>query len=139
MANVTILNRVRSICGSAPFLAQESVEPFDFDRVPTTVIDNVFRAVSETTGTNPGLAFSEERFDALQVYLGRLVIAGETQNTVNSLHTSINSLKAAIVRDGCGVGDYAVLDAATQEIAPIANANFYVGRLTVPVSYMVEV
>ncbi len=138
MASTTILNRVRSLTCGAPFYLTPSPEPFDFDRVPQQVIDGAVRVESQTTGTIGGMSFSEERFDTLTIWVGALP-GGAPYDAVNSLHTTANSLKAAIIRDGCGVGDFAVLDDAATDVQPVGDSSYYVGRLTVPVSYMVSV
>lgn len=137
MNNVTILNRVRSLCVAAPFNLVEAPEPFDFDRVPTTKIADCFRVTTDTTQVVAGLSYSEERFDTLTVWVARRATP-DVRETYQGMHTLINSLTAALVRAGTA-GDFTVTDDRGTEIQNPQGSGVVVGQLTQGVSYMVEV
>lgn len=139
MADVTILNRARSILSGPTFGLRESPVPFDFDLVPQGVIDGSFRVETNTTRVVAGLAFSEERFDTMTVWLAK-AHGGDQHATRQALMVLCNSVTAAVIRDGAGVGDFAVPDEGRgSDVAAVPESTYNVGRLTLPVSYMVEV
>lgn len=137
MDNVTILNAVRSLCAGSPFYLKEAPEPFDFDRVPTTKIDECFRAATETTGHIAGMDYSEERFDTLTIWVARRTTP-DVQTAYAAMHTLVNSLSAALVR-AATVGDFVVLEDRASAVQAPQGAGYVVGQMTQSVSYMVEV
>ena len=138
MTGTTLLGRVRSLVTATPFSLVEAPEPFDFDRVPATAGDAV-RVTLQGGAVQAGLAYSEERFDTVTVWVARDQTAAPS-SIYASLLTLSNSLVSAIVHDGAGVGDFATPDEGRDvAIAHDPTAQYQVLRLTVPVSYMLEV
>lgn len=136
MLSETVVDRVRSLVVASPFSLTEAPEPFSFDLVPQTVIDSTFRITAETVLVRTGFSYSEEHVDEVSVYVA--AVTGEDANaTARSLTTLATSLTSAIVRDGCGAGDYGVDDTGRRVTVMHDPAKTYqVLRLTVPVSYM---
>ena len=136
MLRLTILNRLNSLCATAPFSWTQSVSPFDFTHQPSTNIDEVFRV--ELEGKTPhvvgGFNFSEERTEVFLVWVARLLNA-DPQAAYRLLTTDVTSLTSAITRDGAGAGDYAVLDGAGATIDHKKGDEFAVARLALPINY----
>lgn len=129
-----VRDRVASICASAPFAFGEAVSPFDFDRQPTTAIDQIFRITSEPSQVIGGFNYSEERFDILAVWVARKQ-ASDPNGMYRTLLTDASSIRAAVIRDGTN-GDYSVPnDGAGFSINHDAGAEFAVLRVLVPVVY----
>jgi hypothetical protein len=110
--------------------------PFSFDFTPTTQIDGVFRLTAESGAVIGGFNYSEERTDAISVWLARKQ-NGDPKHAYRLLTTDISSLRAAIVRDGLqNGGDYAVPDEGAEfEIAHEAGQEYAVLRMRVPINF----
>ncbi len=137
MLRVTILNRINSLCASAPFNFTQAISPFDFEHQPDGTIDQVFRVdvdakAQHVTG---GFAFSEERTEVFDIWIARQQIA-DPQDTYRLLVTDVTSLTAAITRDGAtGGGDYAVLDGGGVSFQHDKGQDYAVARLGLAINY----
>lgn len=140
MTGSTVINRVRSLVVASPFALTESPEPFSFDRAPQqTVIDGVVRLELNSQAVRGGLAYSEERIDVLTCWVAS-PHNGDPGTTYRSLQTLANSLTSAIVRDGCGDGDFGVTDGGRGlDIRQDATASYQVLRLSLPVTYVLTI
>ncbi len=137
MLRLTILDRLNSLCATAPFSLTQAIAPFDFTHQPSSNIDQVFRV--ELEGKTPhvvgGFNYSEERTEVFLVWVARLLNA-DPQASYRLLITDVTSLTAAITRDGAtGGGDYAVLDGAGAHIEHKKGDEFAVARLALPINY----
>lgn len=139
MTAKTLLERVSSIAAGSPFRLEAAPEPFTFDRVPQGVIGSSYRVECYTTAVRAGLSYSEERFDDLVCWVASPT-NGDPTRTYRTLEVLANSLTSAIVRDGCGDGDFGVPDGGRAvRIEADPTASYQVLRLTVPVSYMLTI
>lgn len=137
MLRVTILNRINSLCASAPFNFEQAISPFDFTHQPATNIDRVFRVDidAKTQHVIGGFNYSEERTETFEIWIARLQSA-DPQNSYRLLVTDVTSLTSAITRDGAtGGGDYAVLDGGGVSFQHDKGQDFAVARLAVPINY----
>jgi hypothetical protein len=138
MTGDVLVNRIRSVVCTSPFRLVEATDPFTFATVPQTAINGCVRITLDGMTARAGFSYSEERLDEVGVFVARTT-GEDAGTTVRSLYALATSLTAAIVRDGCGAGDYAVGDQgrrATVQRDPAAS--FHVLRLTLPVSYMLS-
>jgi hypothetical protein len=128
--------RIASVCASSPFELVQALEPFSFDRQPTGVIDGVFRLESESLRVLGGFNYSEERTDAMRLWVARKQQA-DPEGTYQRLQADARSLRAAVVRDGLqDGGDYGVPDAGDSvRITREAGKEYAVLQLTIPVVY----
>jgi len=139
MDALTILDRVRALVTAAPFNLVETPEPFSFDRGPAQLESDRVRVELTSAEVVGGFAYSEQRTDDLDIWVARVVDVADPRASYAGLLTLANSLTSAVVRDGCGVGDFAVPDAGRRvEIAQPEGAAYQVLRLTVPVDYMTD-
>lgn len=140
MTAQTLLQRVSSIASGQPFVLQPAPEPFSFERVPTTTMArSAYRVECVQTSVRAGFSYSEERFDQLVCWVASPSNGNPTQ-TYQRLETLANSLTSAIVRDGCGDGDYGVPDSGrATDIQADPTASYVTLRLTLPVSYMLTI
>lgn len=133
-----IVDRVRSLCVSAPFDFQESarLDRFDWDAAPVIGDASVFRIETSSQPPRGGSGFSEERTDLLAVTVGRAINA-DYDGTRRALLRTSHSLTAAVVRDGAVTsGSYAVPDSgASTRIEADPAALYLTLRLTLPVNY----
>lgn len=139
MTDATLLDRVRSLVTASPFSLTETPTPFDFDRVPAQVEGDSVRVELRTVATVGGFAYSEQRTGDLDVWVMTPVDVSDPRASYRALQVLANSLTSAIVRDGCGAGDFAVPDSGRRmEIVQPTTAATQVLRLTVPVDYMTD-
>jgi hypothetical protein len=133
-----IVDRVRSICVSAPFAFVEATTWLSFDQQPTTNVDGVFRIPPPSSqGALGGFDFTEERTDSMQIWVARKP-HGDYAAVRRTLLRDMHSLTAAIVRDGAQVsGDYDVPDRGRgHAITPEAKGLEFISlRLTLPINY----
>ena len=138
MTSDTIVDRVRSVCASAPFHFTEAIAWDTFDLQPTTNVEACFRIPPPTSqNVRGGIGFYEDRTDSMQVWVARK-IGGDYQAVRRTLLRDLHSLTAAIVRDGAvDGGDYHIPDGGRgHAIAPVtANAEYVALRLTLPINY----
>lgn len=133
-----IRDRVMSICAGAPFNFLPAATPFDFDLQPTGQIDQVFRVTSEFGGVVGGFNFSEERTDVVEIWVARKQAAAP-DTAYRDLLTDVSSLRAAVIRDGCGPGDYGIPDdGAGFDVSHDDGREFAVLRLSIPVNFDAE-
>jgi hypothetical protein len=131
-----IIDRVRSICVSAPFSFVETTALDSFNLAPTGVFDGTFRVEGQSQQPRGWMNFMEECTDLLTVTVAK-AINNDYQGTRRTLHRSARSLTSAIVRDGVVTsGLYNVIDASRQiQVTAQPSASFLTLRLTVPVNY----
>ncbi|MGE0451788.1 MAG: hypothetical protein AB7Q29_19600 [Vicinamibacterales bacterium] len=130
-----IRGRIASVCAGPPFYFDQALEPFGFDRQPTTGIDQVFRLETEQSGVVGGLAFTEERTDLMRIWVARKQ-GGGAESTYRRLQADARSLRAAVVRDGLEAGgDYGVPDGGAVMIVHDPGTEYAVLRLSIPVNY----
>lgn len=133
-----IVDRVRSLCVSAPFEYQESARLDRFEWDPAQGFGDVSYFRVETVSQPPrgGTSFTEERTDLLTVTVGRAIHA-DYDAARRALLRSSHSLTAAIVRDGAQAsGSYTVPDAGmSSRIEADPTRAYLVLRLTLPVNY----
>jgi hypothetical protein len=132
-----IVDRVRSVCGGAPFSLVEATAWPDFTRQPDGNIDGVFRIPPMSSQfVNGGFAFYEDRTDSMQIWVARRT--NNDYDTVRrTLLKDVHSLTAAIVRDGAITsGDYHIPDGGRGHAIQEDPGHEYVTlRLTLPVNY----
>lgn len=140
MTGDVVRDRVASVCASSPFGFAQSATPFSFGLQPTGEIDQVFRIESQSRGIIGGFNYSEERTDALSIWLARKHY-GAPEQAYRTLQQDASSLRAAVIRDGLqDGGDYGVPgDGAGVQITQDAGREFAMLRLTMPVNYEAEV
>lgn len=138
MTGEGVLNRVRSILVAEPFGFSEAPDTYDFGLVPADAIDGACRVTLETGRVQSGMAYSEEHVDLMTVYVA--AVGPEPAEKTRELITLADSLVSAIVRDGCGAGDFNVEDNGRRvAIARDPGAGYQVLRLTLPVSYVLTI
>lgn len=129
-----IRDRIASVCASQPFGLTEAPTAFDFDLVPTGVVDGAFRLTCEQGSIIGGFNYSEERTDLVDVWVARKQ-NGDPNAMYRLLATDVSSLRSAIVRDGL-TGDYFVPnDAGGYAVSHEDGQEYAVLRLTVPVNF----
>lgn len=126
--------RVASVCASSPFAFTQAQTPFSWDLQPSGVIDRVFRIESEAGAVIGGFNFTEDRNDLIHIWVARKY-ASDADGTYQRLLVDVNSMRAAVIRDGLSFGEYSVPDGGALSVNREANREFAVGRLTVPVNY----
>ncbi len=133
-----IVDRVRSICVSAPFNLAEAAAWISFDLDPSQTFDEgVFRIPPPSSQKSlGGFGFTEDRTDTMQVWVARRH-NNDFAGVRSALLREAHSLTAAVVRDGAQVsGEYAVLDEGRGRAIVSDPGKDYVSlRLTLPVSY----
>lgn len=140
MDGTTLRDRVRSLVAGDPFWLVETPTPFDFDRVPAQLQDHAARVEWRQFAARGGFAFSEVREDDIDIWVAQVVTDGDPQATYGALQTLASSLTSAVIRDGAGVGDYAVGDNGRRvEIQQPTGAAYQVLRLTLPCDYVLTV
>jgi hypothetical protein len=131
-------DRISSLCASAPFAFVEAVQPFDFDKQPSGNIDEVFRITTEQGSVIGGFNFTEERTDVVQIWVARKQ-AGDPSAMYRLLLNDATSLRAAVIRDGAGAGDYAVPpEGGGISIDKDPGRDYAVLRLTLPLNFDAE-
>ena len=131
-----IVDRVRSLCCSAPFAFTEAVSSEDFIRQATGRGDQVFRVKARGGQARGQMTFAEERTDTLDLEVIR-AISANYDSTRRLLLKDASSLTAAIIRDGhVTSGEYTVPDGGrTSDVIGQPGASFLTMRLTIPVNY----
>jgi hypothetical protein len=133
-----IIDRVRSLCQSAPFDYTESarIDRFDWDTAQTFGQLSVFRVEGNSQPARGGTGFSEERTDLVTVTVGRAVHA-DYDVARRALTRASHSLTAAIVRDGAeDSGSYTVPDTGyASRVEADPTKAYLMLRLTVPINY----
>lgn len=139
MTSDAIVDRVRSLCVSEPFLLTESVAWNNFDLQPTTSIDKCFRILPPNSqSVLGGFDYTEDRVDSLQIWVSRKH-GGDWDTVRRTLLQDMHSLTSAIVRDGSDAGTYAVLDQGRGHSVQVDKGQEYVSlRLTLPINYEVQ-
>lgn len=136
-----IVDRVRSICSGFPFEFLEAIVWDDFDKQPSTNIDQVFRIPPPSSqSVVGGFNYSEERTDTLQIWVARKH-RGDHATARQTLLRDVHSLTSAVVRDAAEEsGDYHVPDGGRGHvITPDTKGLEYVTlRLTLPINYEVQ-
>lgn len=134
----TIIDRVRSLCVSAPFDYTEAarLDRFEWDAAQTFGDLSVFRVEAVSQQARGGTGFSEERTDLVTVTVGRAVQA-DYDVARRALTRSSHSLTAAIVRDGAvSSGSYTVPDTGFSSRVESDQTRAYLTlRVTLPINY----
>lgn len=140
MDGFTLRDRVRSLVAGDPFYLVETQTPFGFDQAAAQVTDDRVRVEWRQFGVRGGFAYSEVREDDIDIWVARVITDGDPQATYGALQTLATSLTSAVIRDGAGVGDYAVGDNGRRvEIQQPTGAAYQVLRLTLPCDYVLTV
>lgn len=131
-----IVDRVRSLCHTAPFLYTEARKFDSFDLQPVGAFDGVFRVESQSQQTRGFLNYIEESTDLLTVTVSKAT-NNDYDATRRLLLKAARSLTAAIVRDGAVTsGLYHVPDAGRAwNVTPTPTGVFCELRVTLPVNY----
>ena len=131
-----VRDRIASVCASDPFRLFEAQSPFDFDQVPTGLIDGAFRVTATLGSVIGGFNYTEERTDVMEIWVARKQ-GVDPKATYRQLQQVANSLRAAVIRDGStGGGDFHVPDdGAGVQIDHEAGREFAVLRLTLPANF----
>lgn len=132
-----IVDRVRSLCCSAPFAFTEAVSSEDFLRQPTGRGDQVFRVKARGGPVRASIGYYEERTDSVDLEVIRAVNA-DYDAARRRLLKDATSLTAAIVRDGSitSGGEYSIPDSGrSQDMVGERGASFLTLRLTLPACY----
>jgi hypothetical protein len=131
-----VFARITTLCADSGFT--RAVSPFDFDNVPTGVIDGCFRVTVEGGPVLGGFSFSEERNDIVSVWVARKHSA-DPQEAYERLVTDVSSLTRAVVRYGAQTwGEFAVPDGTTSLIEHENGREFAVARVAIPINYEVQ-
>lgn len=134
----SLRDRVTSVCAGDPFRFVPSATPFSFDLQPTGAIDGTFRITTELGVPIGGFNYSEQRTDAMIIWVARKQTA-DPQVAYRQLITDASSLRAAVIRDGLA-GDYDVPDSGSAAaVQPPGGREYTVLRLSVPVQYETSV
>lgn len=128
--------RVSSLLASAPFSFTPAPEPFNFERLPASLVDGSFCLESEGGAITGGSHYSESRIDLLRINVARLDEA-DVDACYRALLVDCTSITAAVVRDGAVLsGDYDVLDEGRGfSISHEPGRAYSILRLTLPVDY----
>lgn len=133
----TIRDRVSSVCVGLSLVPSQT--PFSFDLQPMGGIDRAFRVESEQVSVIGGFNYSEERTDVLRVWIARKY-AGDPQTTYLNLLKDVNSVRAAVIRDGVqNGGDYIVPDGGGYTVQRNPGQEYGVLRLLLPVNFEAQV
>lgn len=135
-----ILDRIASICATAPYDFKQAVTPFSFDLQPSGQVDKVFRVEYSDGPILGGFNYAEERNDRITIWVARKY-NGDNTAAYKALVTDATSLRASVIRDGLqDSGEYFVPDDGNAaQILRQPNAEFAVLRLQVPINYEVTV
>lgn len=129
-----IRDRIASVCASAPFQFNEATTPFDFALQASGLIDGSYRLTCELGSVIGGFNYSEERTDLVDIWVARKQTA-DPKTAYRLLTTDVNSLRAAVIRDGLN-GDYFVPDdGAAFSVSHEDGQEFAVLKLTIPVNF----
>lgn len=131
-----IVDRVRSLCLASPFGWTEAVSSEAFTLQGIGSANQVFRVKARGGVSRGGTGFTEERTDSLEVEVIRRIDA-DYDATRRALFRDVNSLVAAIIRDGhVSSGEYTVPDAGrAHEVTGQTGASYLTARLTLPINY----
>jgi hypothetical protein len=135
-----IVDRVRSLCVSAPFDYTEAPAWDSFNEVPTTAIDGVFRIPPPSSQKNIGrFGFIEDRTDSMQIWVARKY-SGDFDAARRAMLKDVHSLTSAVVRDAYqGSGEYTVPDEGRgHAIATVPKGEYVTLRLTLPLNYEIQ-
>lgn len=140
MTSDVILDRIASICATAPFEFKQAVTPFSFDLQPSGQVDGVYRLEYGDGPILGGFNYLEERTDRVTIWVARKY-NGDATAMYKALVTDATSLRAAVIRDGTVTsGEYFVPDEGNaQQIVRQPNAEFAVLRLQIPLNYEIQV
>lgn len=136
-----IIDRVRSLCCSSPFVLAEAVSSEDFTKQATGRGDQVFRVKARGGQARGQMSYVEERTDSVDLEVIRAINA-DYDGTRRRLLKDATSLTAAIIRDGhvWSGGEYTVPDGGrSQDVIGQQGASFLTLRLTLPVNYEVQI
>ena len=132
-------DRITSVCAGDPFGFTQADVPWTFDGMPTGTIDGGFRVTSDVGPIRGWTNFSEERTDPITIWLARKQTA-RPEDCYRKLVTDASSLRAAVIRDGVGGGDFDVPDGPVSgTIQAPKGAEYAVLRLTLPINYETSV
>lgn len=138
MASTRPLIRDRIISIVTPLGFVLSPTPFDFDTMPTGAIDAGVRVEVASQVTLGGFNFTEERTDAVTVWIARKQ-AADPEAAYQQLLADVDAVTSEVIHDGAqGGGDYAVLDPIEIALSHEAGQEYALARLTLPVNYEVE-
>lgn len=130
----SIVGFVRGVVEAAPFRLAPATEPFDFTRVPATVIDGCYRLVPGPMRSVGAFDFYETRTDLFDLYLARRN-GGDLAQTMDRLTTEAHSLVAAITREG-QTRDFDLSDEGRGfEVGRDPGQSYAIARITLPLSY----
>lgn len=131
-----IVDRVRSICAAAPFEWTESVSSEAFTYQGIGSANQVFRVQARGGSALGGTGYTEERTDSLDVEVIRPINA-DYDTTRRALFRDVNSLIAAIIRDGHQTsGEYTVPSSGrSHSVSGQPGASYLTARLTLPINY----
>jgi hypothetical protein len=130
-----IRDRVTSVCVGTPFFYTHAQTPFSFDLEPSSGMAACCRIEASIGSVIGGFNYSEERTDALTIWLARAHQQRPTE-TYQDLLTDANSIRSAVIRDGAASGEYFVpADGASGTPEQETGREYAVLRMTLPVNY----
>lgn len=134
MTSDTLRDRVSSVCATLGYLQAQT--PFSFELQPSGQIDGVYRVESRAGTVLGGFNWSEERTDLVSIWIAR-AHKGTPNEVYRSLSTEVNSVRAAVLRDGIQTsGEYFVPDGDWDwEIQREAGSAFAVLRVQLAANY----
>lgn len=132
----TLLDRVRSLCVSAPFGYIEAQRFDSFELQPVGAFDGAFRVDVQSQQPRGFMDYREETTDLLTVTVAKATNA-DYDATRRTLVQAGRSLTAAVTRDGVQIsGLYTVLDQGRGwTVTTSPTAGFLELRVTLPVNY----
>lgn len=129
----TIRQRVSSVCVTLSLVPSQT--PFSFELQPTGGLDRAFRIESEQQDVIGGFNYSEERTDLLRIWVARKY-AGDPETAYQTLLKDVNSIRAAVIRDGVqSGGDYIVPNGGDYTMQRTPGQEYAVLRLALPVNF----
>lgn len=111
--------------------------PFDVKSQPNVVLDGSVRVTTTQRQATGRFGMTEDVVDEFTIWIARTHRA-DAHAAYLALETEMQSLRAAVIRDGCGAGDFAVVDGGIASIEHASDAPFSVGRLALPINYEVQ-
>ena len=130
--------RVEAVCLGAPFDLTLAKAPFDFKSEPNAVVDGAVRVTLAQQQVRGRLGMYEEAQDECTIWVARSLRA-DAHAVCLALETELQSLRAAVIRDGLGDGDFAVVDGGSASIEHAPGQPFVVGRLALLINYETQV
>lgn len=129
-----VLDRLNSICASAPYSLTRSVDPFNFDTQPSQNVNGTYHVQTELDHVEGDLGMTQVEYWRMLIWLARKH-QGTPHVAYRALHVDITSLTSTLAREHLAQ-DYNVdTDDLETEIQVPNGQDFVVGKLEVLVDF----